>query len=441
MTTMLARSFPLLACAVIGVNACAAENWPMFRGPNAAVSDGQNLPATWDTKKNVTWSIPVPGRGWSSPIVWGDKIILTSVLREGQFEDAKKGLYFGGERAQAPDAVHRWLVYCIDFKTGSTLWEREVAKGKPTHGVHIKNTYASETPVTDGERIYAYFGNQGLHCLDMAGKVLWSHSFSPVPTKMSWGTAASPAVHNGKVFVVNDNEKESYVACFEASSGKQLWRADRDEKSNWSTPFVWQNDQRTELITAGTNKVRSYDLDGKLLWELGGMSSITIPTPFTRHGLLYVGSGFVLDRKQKPMYAVKPGASGDISLKEGQNSNDYVVWRQHVAPYNPTPLVYGDYMYVVYDMGLLSCYEAKTGKMVYEKERLGGQFTVSPWAYDGKVFCLNEDGDTFVIQAGKDFKLLGKNKLDEMCMACPAVSGRSLLIRTLTRLYRIESKD
>jgi outer membrane protein assembly factor BamB len=428
-----------LCLCVSVVQYSSADNWPMFRGPKAGVSDGKSLPTTWDAKTNVAWAVDVPGRGWSSPIVWENRVFLTTVVRDGKYEDAKKGLYFGGERVKAPDVDHHWKVLCIDANTGKTLWDVEAAYGKPSNGVHIKNSYASETPVTDGKRLYAYFGNQGIFCYDLDGKPLWSKKFDPVPTKFSWGTAASPVLHKDRLFIVNDNEKESYLICLNAETGEQRWRVTRDEKSNWATPFVWENDKRTELVTAGTNKIRSYDLDGKLLWECAGMSQIAIPTPFAKHGLLYVGSGYVMD-KNKPMYAISPGATGDITLKAGETKNAFIVWKANTAPYNPTPLVYGDYLYVLYDMGLLSCFEAKTGKMVYEKQRLGGQFTVSPWAYDGKVFCLNEDGDTFVVAAGPKFEIVGKNKLDEMCMSCPAVAGKGLLIRTLTKLYRIEER-
>jgi len=423
-----------------GATASAEENanWTRFRGPRSGVSDAKGLPIEWDTKKNVAWSVTVPGRGWSSPIVYGDRIFLTSVTREGEFEAPKPGLYFGGERKKAPDAVHHWMVYCFDLKAGNKLWEREAASGKPATGVHSKNSYASETPVTDGKHIYAYFGNQGLYCLDMDGKPVWSKQWEQVKTKLSWGTAASPAVYKDRLFIVNDNEDHSFLACFRTNDGKQLWEVEREEKSNWSTPFIWENDQRVEIVTAGTNRVRSYDLDGKLLWEISGMSAVTIPTPFAARGLLYVGSGFVMD-KHKPLYVVRPGASGDISLKEGQTSNKFIVWTKHIAPYNPSPLVYGDYVYVVYDMGLISCYDAKMGKPEYEKERIPGQYTVSPWAYDGKVFCLNEQGETMVVEAGPKFKILGKNKLNEMCLASPAIVGKSLLIRTMTKLYKIEA--
>jgi outer membrane protein assembly factor BamB len=425
----------LLLAPLFASPGLAADNWPQFRGPAAGVSDGKDLPDTWGPAKNVAWKIDVPGRGWSSPVVWGDKVFLTSVVTDGKFEDPKKGLYFGGERGKPSTDTHHWVVWCFDLATGRKLWEKEAHKGAPTSTVHIKNSYASETPVTDGERLYAYFGNVGLFCYDLEGKELWSQKWGSAKTRFGWGTAASPAVHKGRVYVVNDNEEKSFLVALDARTGKEVWRVERDEKSNWATPFVWENERRTELVTNGTNRVRSYDLDGKPLWELSGMSSITIPTPFARHGLLYVGSGYVLDKK-KPLLAIRPGAEGDIT-PQGDDGNKYVAWHlKGAAPYNPTPLVYGDYLYVLYDMGLLSCHDARTGKVLYEKERLGGQFTASPWAYGGKVFCLSEDGDTHVIEAGPKFKHLGKNSLDEMCLATPAAVRGSLLVRTMTKLYR-----
>jgi outer membrane protein assembly factor BamB len=430
------RLFAVMLATLSVASALAADNWPQFRGVAAGVSEGNNLPDTWSTTRNVVWKIDVPGRGWSSPVVWGDKVFLTSVVTEGKFEDAKKGLYFGGERNKPSADVHHWTVFCFDFTTGKKLWDAEAHKGPPRSTVHIKNTYASETPVTDGERLYAYFGNVGLFCYDLDGKELWSQKWGSFKTRYGWGTAASPVVHEGRVFIVNDNEEKSFLVALDARTGKQLWRVERDEKSNWATPFVWKNERGSELVTNGTNRVRSYDLNGKPLWELGGMSSITIPTPFASHGLLYVCSGYVLDKK-KPLFAIRRGADGDITPQD-DGGNKHIAWHHKSAgPYNPTPLVYGDYLYVLYDMGQLSCYDARTGKALYEKERLAGQFTASPWAYGGRVFCLSEDGDTHVIEAGPKFKRLGKNSLDEMCMATPAALRGSLLVRTLTRLYRI----
>jgi len=422
----------------------AEDNWPQFRGNQAGVAEGNGCPQSWSATTNVVWKTEIPGSGWSSPIVWGEKIFLTSVIREGQPEKPIKGLYFGGDRLTPPKDVHRWMVYCIDWATGKVLWEREAHKGVPESPHHVKNTYASETPITDGERVFAYFGNVGLFCYDMDGKELWSHKLGAFPTFFGWGTAASPVLHKDRIYVLVDNEKQSYLVAFDKTTGKEVWRVDRDEKSNWATPFVWENPQRTEIVTCGKKKVRSYDLHGKLLWEIGGMSSIVIPTPFAKGDLLYVSSGYVMD-PVRPIYAIRPGATGDITLKDGATSNAFVVWyHKQAGPYNPSPLVYGDYLYVLYDRGLLSCFDARTGKEVYTKERIdpkANAFTASPWACDGKIFCLSEDGDTFVIKAGPKYELLGKNSLEEMCMATPAVARKSVILRTLTKLYRIQDTN
>lgn len=435
-----ALALALLWFTVAGRSAETPANWPQFRGPGGmGVGDHPGLPDRWSTNENVAWKVDVAGRGWSSPIVWGNRVFLTTVVSEGQMEEPKKGLYFGGERKDIPKATQHWFVLCLDLNSGRELWRQEAHSGTAPNGLHVKNTFASETPVTDGDRVYAYFGNVGFFCYDMDGKRLWSTNWPPVKTRNGWGSAASPVLHRDRIFIVNDNDEKSFAVALDAKTGRQLWRVDRDEKSNWATPYVWQNERRTELITTGSKKVRSYDLDGHLLWELGGMSSIVIPTPFSNFGFLYVSSGYVGD-KVRPVFAIKPGASGDITLKEGQTSNEFIAWSDRTAgPYNPSPLVYGDYFYVLFDFGFLSCHDARTGKKLYDKERIRPDrqtaFTASPWAANGKIFALSEEGDTFVFQAGPAYKLLHKNSLDEMCMATPAIVGDRLLIRTLTKLY------
>ncbi|MBM3810832.1 MAG: serine/threonine protein kinase [Acidimicrobiia bacterium] len=428
-----------LSCAMV---LCAGD-WIQFRGPGSAgVAPDGNLPERWSPTENIVWKTEIPGMGWSSPVVSGGRIFLTSVVSSEAGEAPKKGLYFGGNRGTPKDA-HRWMVYAVEFKTGKKLWEREVHKGVPEVARHLKNSFASETPVTDGERVYAYFGSAGLFCFDLNGKLLWSQKWGPYETRYGWGSAASPVLHEGRIYIVNDNDVQSFLVALDKKTGKQIWRVERDEKSNWATPFIWSNGRRTEIVTPGTKRVRSYDLDGKLLWELGGMSSIAIPTPFARHGLLYLTSGYVGDQV-RPVFAVKPGASGDISLKPGQTSNEHVAWfHPQAGPYNPSPIVYGDYYYTLFDRGFFTAHDAKTGKEVYGKVRIdeaAAAFTSSPWAYNGKIFALSEDGDTFVIQAGAEYKLLGKNTLDEMCMATPAIADGSLILRTASKLYRI-AKD
>lgn len=430
----------VVTCLLFTSSVYARENWPQFRGTKAGVVDDGILPTMWSTTENIAWVIDVPGRAWSSPIVWGDKIFITSAIGPADEEMPKKGLYLGGDRDKPSDKTHRWMVYCIDFDTGKILWEKLARQAVPERPKHLKNSYASETPVTDGQRIYAYFGGIGLFCYDFDGKELWSKQFGTFKIRYDWGTAASPVLYKDRLYIVNDNDEQSFVVALDTKTGEQIWRVDRDEKSNWATPYIWENELRTELITSGTGKIRSYSLAGELLWELGGASSITIPTPFDRHGLLYVTSGFIVDKK-RPLFAIRPGAKGDISLEDDQNSNQYIAWCQKQAgPYNPTPIVYGDYLYVLLDRGILNCYDARTGDEIYSNKKIAAganAFTASPWANDGKIFCLSEDGDTFVIQAGTEFKVLGCNKLNEMCMATPAAARGSLVIRTLSKLYRI----
>ena len=436
----------LIALAVPNRSSAASgdANWPQFRGPDGAgISANVNLPDKWSATNNVAWKTDLPGRSWSSPVVWGDRVFLTAVVNSGQSEPPKKGLYLGGDRREPPKAEHQWKVFCLDLATGRIQWEKTAYQGVPQTPIHLKNSYGAETPVTDGERVYALFGNLGVFAFTLEGGQAWSKRLEPHKMSSGWGTAASPALHDGRLFLVNDNNDHSELLALDAKTGQELWRGDRDEKSNWSTPFIWNNGAHTELITAGSHAVRSYDLDGKPLWSFRGMSSIVIPTPFAGGGLLFVSSGYVLDM-HRPLYAIRPGASGDITLKPGETNNAFIAWSNPVAgPYNPSPLFYEGRLYVLYDRGLLSCYDAKTGHLLYDRARLpeGFAFTASPWAVGGHVFCLNEDGVCYVLRAGDMFELLHTNKLadDDMCMATPALVGDRLLIRTAARLYCLQA--
>jgi outer membrane protein assembly factor BamB len=429
--------FLCFACTVSHA-ATAQDNWPQFRGPKSdGVVAATGLPDTWSKTENVAWNVEIPGRGWSSPIVWGDRVFLTTAIRMGgTAEEIKKGLYFGGDRP-APKDPHRWVVYCLNAGSGEIVWQKTVHEGVPQYGHHLKNTLASETPITDGERVYAYFGNVGLFCFDLNGKELWQKKWDSVPTKLGWGTAASPVLYQGRIYVVNDNEKESFLM---ASTRKvQEIGASRVKRSR-TGPRLRVGERAADRDhhpglgqDAGVRPGRQPTVGARRL-------VIAIPTPFERFGMLYVASGYVLD-KRKPIFAIRPGASGDITLKDKETTGEFIAWSQlQAGPYNVSPIVYGDYLYVLYDMGFFACYDARTGRQMYEnpKVRTGGSaFTASPWAYDGKIFCLSEDGDTFVIEAGKEFKVLRKNSLDEFTMATPAIANGSLFIRTEKRLYRI----
>ncbi len=423
------------------VGARQLSNWPAFRGADSSgVVVGQRVPERWSATENVVWRTDVPGTGWSSPIVWGNRIFVTSVVRAQPGEPPKPGLYLGGERP-TPTDEHRWMVFAIDFATGKIVWEREVHRTAPAQSRHLKNSYASETPVTDGERVYVYFGNVGLFALRLDGTVAWQQKWPARATRNGWGTAASPVLHQGRLYVVNDNDQEAYLVALDATTGKQLWRVERDRETNWATPYVWQHASRTEIVTAATSGVRSYDLTGKPLWELRGMSSITIPTPFAAGGLVYVTSGYVGD-EHRPVYAIRPDGSGNISLSPGATSNQFVAWYQRQAgPYNPSPLVYDGIYYTVLDRGFFTAHDARTGEAIYPRQRVVPDgfvaFTASPWAANGKIFALSEEGETFVFKAGREYELLWKNTIAEMSMATPAFSQDSIILRTASRIYRI----
>ncbi len=430
----------VLAATVVSSRDAAAQAWPQFRGPDASgvVADNANLPDRWSKSENVAWRTPVRGLGWSSPIVADGLVVFTTVVSDGAVETPEGGWYGGGER-DVPTDKHHWMVYALDLKTGDPRWNTEVHAGVPQSAHHVKNTFASETPVTEGERLYVFFGNVGVYALDFTGTVLWSRDLPAAPTRNGWGTAGSPVIHDDRLYVVVDNEEQSYIVALSGETGAEVWRTDRDEGTNWSTPYVWENEQRTEIVTLGTDKVRSYDLDGELLWELSGMSTIVIPTPITAHGLLYIESGYLGDF-HRPVYAIRPGASGDISLAEGDASNQFVAWSlPQGGSYHPSPLVYGDYYYTLLDRGLLTCHDARTGEEVYDRRRItvGEGFTSSPWAYNGKIFALSENGTTYVIEAGPEFRVLGENDLDEFTMATPAILDDGLIIRTAEAVYRI----
>lgn len=433
-----------LSCLLLLSLAQAEETWPQFRGPQSSgTSTNTQLPDTWSPTQNVEWKTDLPGRSWSSPITWNNQVFLTTVINSGESEPPKKGLYFGGNRPEPPPTSHAYKTLSLDLHTGKLLWETTLHDGQPQTAIHLKSSYGAETPVTDGTRVYSLFGGLGVYALTLDGQLLWSHPLPPRPVRYGWGYASSPILHNNQLLILNDNDEQSELLALNPQTGKELWRTPRDEKSNWASPHIWQNQQRTELITCGTQAVRSYNLKGELLWSLQGMSSIVIPTPVSTPNLLFVSSGYVGD-KTRPVYAIQPGASGDISLQPDTTSNAHIAWSHPTAgPYNPSPVLYDNRLYILLDRGLVSCFNATTGEQLYDRERLpnGYAFTASPWAHNGKIFCLNEDGRCFVLQAGDTFNILHVNELsdDDMCMATPALPGNRLLIRTSTRLYSIRN--
>ena len=424
-----------------------SENWPQFRGPGGAgVGTHPRLPVSWAPGRGIAWSIAMPGRSWSSPVIASGRVLLTSVVRPSPGEAPRKGLYFGGERPDIPTEAYRFRVHCLDLESGRTIWETTVHEGAPKTSIHLKNSYGAETPVVAGDTLVALFGGLGMFGLDIrSGKVRWERRHAPRKTRFGWGSASSPVAHGGLVLHVDDNDERSEMTALDIRDGRPVWRVDRDEKSNWATPFVWRTGSRVEIVTAGSRAVRSYDLDGKLLWSLRGMSSIAIPTPIAGDGLLFVTSGYVGDAL-RPLYAIRPGASGDITLPSGEMSSRAIAWSSPTSgPYNPTPVHHDGRLYVLFDRGLLSCHDARTGKKLYDRERLpeGFAFTSSPWVASGRVFCLNEEGKCFVVRAGDRFELENVLRFgadEEMCMASPAMSGDRLVVRTAERVLCLRGR-
>ena len=453
----------LIVCAFGG-----NPEWPGFRGPLSNPSAiNSDLPDKWSKTSHIEWSATIPGLGWSSPIIAGRSIFLTTVTTDGKAKQPQIGSDYSNEYVaelskqgikgeellnrlkardfELPDEVTvHYFLYAIDLDSGKTNWKREFHSGHPPGGRHRKNSFCSETPVTDGNRVYVYINNLGLFAYDLDGNKAWDTRLENFPTILDFGTASSPVLVTDLVVIVNDNEKQEFIAAFNKNTGKQVWRTNRsihvqgsDRQTGWSSPFIWKNSQRTEIVTIGPGMAISYDLEGREVWRLGGMSPMPIPSPFAYDGLLYLNGGTA-----KVLAAIKPGATGDLTTAEGAKLNDFVAWLQPKAgTYLPTELAYDGGLYVLTHTGILTRFDAKTGAQTY-KARIGegGDFTASPWGYNGKIFCLNEEGKTFVIRAGDKYELLDSNDLGEMALATPALIGDRLILRTENHLYSIRNR-
>jgi outer membrane protein assembly factor BamB len=442
----------LMALSLTAVS--AADNWPHFRPFAGVVADDPRLPDTWGTKENVAWKVAVPGLGWGSPIVWGEHVFVTSVLGDDTLP--RPGLVIeDGKMPSTPtywqvpaNANYRWMLYDFDFKTGKLRWERELKRGAPLTPRYHKNSFATETPVTDGQRVYVFHAPAGLlAAVDFSGQIVWSRQIDQPVTSQAdvgpFGPGASPAIYRNRLFLVSDEHPNVWwLAAFDTQSGKPLWRIQEGKERGfgWSTPFVWEHGARTELITVSKRRVNSYDIDGHPLWHLNGLSGSTTPTPFVADGLLYASSGY--PGAFRPVYVIRPGARGDITLKEGESSNEFVAWSNPaLATYLPSPIVYRNQLCSLFARGLFTCHDAKTGTEIYGRQRIDPQasgFSASPWAYNGRIFLASEDGDVYVLEAGPQFKILNKNSMGEMIhTASPAIVQGSLIIRTVSSLWKI----
>ena len=420
-----------------------AQNWPSFRGPNASgVADGTNPPITWEVDKtqNVIWKTSIPGLSHASPIIWGNQIYLITAVSS----DSKTGFVAKdrGIGLANDDAKHTWMIYALDKRNGKVLWSNTAYEGVPRAKRHVKATQANSTPVTDGRYVVALFGSEGLACYDTNGKLQWKQDLGVLNPGLwddktsSWGHSSSPIIYRDLVIVQADGHAQSFIAAYSLKDGKQAWRVERNEITSWSTPTIFQSKNRVDLIVNGGRYIRGYDpLTGKELWRFSdNETQVKMQAPQIANDLIYITGGYPAGRA---MYAFRPGAVGNISLKSGEDKNAFIAWSSPKgSPYTPTPIIYGDLFYTVADNGVLSAYVANTGELVYQ-QRLPSSFSASPVAADGRLYLASEDGDVFVVKAGRQYELLSRNTMGQPLMASPALSQGMLILRGENAIYAL----
>jgi outer membrane protein assembly factor BamB len=428
----------LVAIFFIAVPASSNPNWPRWRGPRMdGVASDANPPIEWSETKNVAWKVRLPGHGSSTPILWGDRLyILTAVRADGLAAPLPPHARGESDRPPGVESAQEFRVLAIDRATGKTIWERSAGKATPHEGKQENNSYASASALTDGEHLFAYFGSWGLYCYDLEGELLWKKDLGDMSTRNGFGEGASPALHGGILVVNWDHEGQSFVVALDKSTGKELWRRDREEVSSWATPLVVEESGRAQVITTGTNKVRSYDLaSGELIWEGPGLTLNAIPSPLASEGVVYLTSGF----RGSVAYAVRlKDARGDIA------SSPAILWRRdRDTPYVPSPLLYDGVFYLVKsNSGILTALDAKTGEALYGPERLDpiAEIYASPVAAAGRVYLLGRDGNALVLASGRKLEVLAKSSLDDGFDASPVLSGKEMYLRGYRYLYRIEAE-
>jgi outer membrane protein assembly factor BamB len=422
--------------------ALTATQWPQFRGPGGSgVGDGAP-PTTWNlaTATRIGWKTAIPGLGHSSPIVWGDRIYVTTAVSTAG--DPQLDVRHGGISMAADDDRQAWRVLALDRVSGRVAWERTAFEGTPRVKRHLKASHASATPATDGKHVVALFGSEGLFCYDAAGTLLWKQDLGTMNTGLvgdegvQWGPASSPIIHGPLVIVQNDRQRESFLAAYELATGEQVWKVERDEFPSWATPLVVNGAAGAELVVNASKFVRAYDpMTGRELWRMADAETqVKVPSPVAGPGSVIVTGGY--PRGSRPIYAIKPGTRGVIDPAATQG----FAWRgDKGSPYVPTPLVYGKELYVLADNGVLTVYDAATGERRYQQRLdetpLG--FSASPVGAGGHVYLASEDGDVYVVKAGPAFELVARNDMNESLMATPAIAGSMLVVRGRTHVFGI----
>jgi outer membrane protein assembly factor BamB len=395
------------------------------------------------SRSNVQWKTLIPGLGHSAPVIWENRIFLTTAVSDSGDTSLKVGLY--GDIGAANDrGPQKWKVLCLDKETGRLLWERTAQDGLPKIKRHTKATYANATPATDGQRVVAFFGSEGMFCYDTNGELLWKKDLGVLDSgyyvvpSAQWGFGSSPIIHERMVLVQCDVQTNSFLAAYDVRDGHELWRVAREEVPTWCTPTVDDTGGRKQVIANGYHHIAGYELlTGKELWSLRGGGDIPVPTPVVSHGLIFLTSAH---GRQAPIYAVRVTATGPIDLATGAKTNQHIAWSYpRQGNYMQTPLVAGDEVYFCNDAGVLSCYDARTGTNYY-RERLGSGssgFTASLVAADGKLYGTSEVGAVYVVRLGTRFEVLAKNELSESCLATPALSAGMLYFRGQHHLIAI----
>ncbi|NIM18282.1 MAG: PQQ-binding-like beta-propeller repeat protein [Candidatus Aminicenantes bacterium] len=419
------------------------KNWPQWRGPYATgVSLYGNPPLEWDETKNVKWKIGLPGKGHATPIIWGNQIFISTAIETDKVAK-QKGKKEGEERTHSwmqptiTDKIHKFVILSVDRRNGKILWQRTVREEWPEEGrSHGLGSWASNSPVTDGRHVYAYFGSRGLYCLDMQGNLKWERDFGQMDKRMTFGEGSSPALYEDRILVLWDHEGQSFLFTLDKKTGKDVWKVERDEISSWSTPLIVEHKGKTQVITSAAKFVRSYDLaTGGLIWQCTGLTQNVIPHPVEANGIVYVASGF----RGNALFAVRlSGAKGDIT------DTDAIAWKlDKNTPYAPSPVLYQNKLYLLKsNNGILSCYDAGDGKEYYSNQRFEGMGNIyaSPVGAKDRIYFIGHKGDMYVIKHGSEFKVLAKNELDDNFIASPAIVGNEIYLRGYKNLYCIAHK-
>ena len=418
------------------------KNWPQWRGPYAnGVAPYGNPPVKWSESKNIKWKIEIPGKGHATPIIWDNLIFVLTAIETDKQAEPRKAEQTQGQRRRGPPItetsdVHKFAIFAINRSDGQVVWQHTAREELPHEGTHPTGSWASNSPVTDGERVYAYFGSRGLYCYDMQGNLKWEKDLGDMTIKLGFGEGSSPVLYDDRIVVNWDHEGQSFIIALDKKTGKELWRVDRDEGTSWSTPLVVENNGKPQIITSATNRVRSYDLaSGELLWESSGMTRNVIPSPVTAKGMVYVMSGFRGNAFQAiSLSAAKGNIAGSKAL----------VWTlDRDTPYTPSPLLYDNTLYFLKrNNGILASFNAKTGEEYFSRQRLEGieQVYASPVGASGRVYIASRNGSTQVIKHDTRYEVLAINTLDDGFSASPAVVDDELYLRGEKNLYCITEK-